>query len=221
MSNPSFSNNQQPNNIGSNNQAHTRNRKGRSSTLIVILMIVALIAIFFIKRYNKMVNLQEAVNTSWSQVESQYQRRADLIPNLVETVKGYASHERETLEGVIEARSKATANTIDPSKMTEEQLANFQATQDQLTNALGRLMVVVERYPELKADENFRQLQAQLEGTENRIAVARMDFNNVAKEYNTNIRRFPNNIAAGIFGFKTHPYFKATEGAEKAPEVKF
>lgn len=171
--------------------------------------------------YNDMVELDENVNREWSQVENQYQRRLDLIPNLVNVVKGYASHEKETLEGVIEARAKATQTTIDPSNMTEEQLANFQKAQDGLSGALNRLMVVVEKYPELKANENFLQLQAQLEGTENRITVARKGYNDAATIYNKLVRRFPNNMLAGIFGFSVRPQFKAQEGAESAPTVQF
>ena len=173
------------------------------------------------KGYNDMVELDENVNREWSQVENQYQRRLDLIPNLVNVVKGYASHEKETLEGVIEARAKATQTTIDPSNMTEEQLANFQKAQDGLSGALNRLMVVVEKYPELKANENFLQLQAQLEGTENRITVARKSYNDAATIYNKLVRRFPNNMLAGIFAFSVRPQFKAQEGAESAPAVQF
>lgn len=173
------------------------------------------------KGYNGMVNEDENVNLQWSEVENQYQRRLDLIPNLVNVVKGYASHEKETLEGVIEARAKATQTTIDPSNMTEEQLANFQKAQDGLSGALNRLMVVVEKYPELKANENFLQLQAQLEGTENRITVARKSYNDAATIYNKLVRRFPNNMLAGIFGFSVRPQFKAQEGAESAPTVQF
>lgn len=171
--------------------------------------------------YNDMVKLDENVNREWSQVENQYQRRLDLIPNLVNVVKGYASHEKETLEGVIEARAKATQTTIDPSNMTEEQLANFQKSQDGLSGALNRLMVVVEKYPDLKATDNFKQLQAQLEGTENRITLARKDYNDAATIYNKEVRRFPNNMLAGIFGFSVRPQFKAQEGAESAPIVQF
>lgn len=171
--------------------------------------------------YNGMVNEDENVNLQWSEVENQYQRRLDLIPNLVNVVKGYASHEKETLEGVIEARAKATQTTIDPSNMTEEQLASFQKAQDGLSGALNRLMVVVEKYPDLKANENFLQLQAQLEGTENRITVARKGYNDAATIYNKKVRRFPNNMLAGIFGFSVRPQFKAQEGAESAPTVQF
>ena len=173
------------------------------------------------KCYNGMVIEDENVNLQWSDVENQYKRRLDLIPNLVNVVKGYASHEKETLEGVIEARAKATQTTIDPSNMTEEQLANFQKAQDGLSGALNRLMVVVEKYPELKANENFLQLQAQLEGTENRITVARKSYNDAATIYNKLVRRFPNNMLAGIFGFSVRPQFKAQEGAESAPTVQF
>ncbi len=171
--------------------------------------------------YNDMVELDENVNREWSQVENQYQRRLDLIPNLVNVVKGYASHEKETLEGVIEARAKATQTTIDPSNMTEEQLANFQKSQDGLSGALNRLMVVVEKYPDLKATDNFKQLQAQLEGTENRITLARKDYNDAATIYNKEVRSFPNSMLAGIFGFSVRPQFKAQEGAESAPTVQF
>jgi LemA protein len=167
------------------------------------------------------VAAEEEVESAWSQVENQYQRRADLVPNLVATVKGYAAHEQETLEGVIEARAKATQVTIDPAKATPEQLVAFQAAQGELSQALGRLLAVAENYPDLKANENFRDLQAQLEGTENRITVARQLFNESARNYNTKIRRFPNNILAGMCGFEKKPYFEAEEGASKAPKVEF
>ena len=168
-----------------------------------------------------MVTLDEGVNTAWSQVENQYQRRMDLIPNLVNTVKGYAAHEKETLEGVVNARAEATKTTIDPSNLNEETLKRFQAAQGELSSALSRLMVVVERYPELKANQNFSELQAQLEGTENRISVERKRFNEIAQGYNTYIRKFPNNILSGMFGFQTKAYFSAESGAEKAPSVEF
>lgn len=171
--------------------------------------------------YNNMVTHDENVKTAWSQVENQYQRRLDLIPNLVNTVKGYASHERETLEGVINARAKATQTTVDPENLTPEALQQFQNTQSELSSALSRLMVVVERYPELKANQNFLELQAQLEGTENRIAVERQRFNETAQQYNTYIRRFPNNIFSGMFGFFPKAYFAAESGAERAPQVQF
>ncbi len=198
--------------------------KSRRGLIITIIVVAAVLLLVFwgVGQYNLLVVLDEQVNTSWSQVENQYQRRADLIPNLVETVKGYASHERETLEGVINARAKASQPIVQAGDgMTQEQLNQFQQAQGDLTSALNRLMVVVERYPELKADENFRQLQAQLEGTENRITTARMDFNNEAQQYNTKVRRFPTNIFAGLFGFHQRPYFQAEAGAEQAPQVKF
>lgn len=197
----------------------TKNKK--PFILIGIVALLILIVGWLMKGYNSMVNEDENVNLQWSEVENQYQRRLDLIPNLVNVVKGYAAHEKETLEGVIEARAKATQTTIDPSNMTEEQLANFQKAQDGLSGALNRLMVVVEKYPELKANENFLQLQAQLEGTENRITVARKGYNDAATIYNKLVRRFPNNMLAGIFGFSVRPQFKAQEGAESAPTVQF
>lgn len=168
-----------------------------------------------------MVTMDEGVSSQWAQVENVYQRRLDLIPNLVNTVKGYASHERETLEGVIEARAKATQVTVDPSKLDAASLQNFQETQSGLSSALGRLMVVMEQYPDLKANQNFRDLQAQLEGTENRIAVERGRFNDSAMAFNAYIRKFPNVIFAGMFGFEKKAYFSAEKEAAKAPEVKF
>ena len=197
----------------------TKNKK--PFILIGIVALIILIIGWLMSGYNDMVKLDENVNREWSQVENQYQRRLDLIPNLVNVVKGYASHEKETLEGVIEARAKATQTTIDPSNMTEEQLANFQKSQDALSGALNRLMVVVEKYPDLKAIDNFKQLQDQLEGTENRIAVARKDYNKAVTIYNKKVRSFPNNMLAGIFGFSVRPQFKAQEGAESAPTVHF
>lgn len=171
--------------------------------------------------YNNMVKLDEGVKSQWAQVENVYQRRADLIPNLIATVKGYAEHEQETLEGVIEARAKATSVSINPSNLNATSIQQFQAAQDGLSSALSKLMVVVERYPDLKANQNFLELQTQLERTENRIAVERRNFNTSAKSYNTYIRQFPKNIYASIFGFEVKDYFNAAEGAEKAPEVKF
>jgi len=197
----------------------TKNKK--PLILIGIVALIILIIGWLMSGYNDMVKLDENVNREWSQVENQYQRRLDLIPNLVNVVKGYASHEKETLEGVIEARAKATQTTIDPSNMTEEQFANFQKSQDGLSGALNRLMVVVEKYPDLKATDNFKQLQAQLEGTENRITLARKDYNDAATIYNKEVRSFPNSMLAGIFGFSVHPQFKAQEGAESAPTVQF
>jgi LemA protein len=171
--------------------------------------------------YNKMVQLDEAVTAQWSQVENVYQRRADLIPNLVNTVKGYAAFEKETLTGVIEARAKATSVNINAQNLSQENLNQFQKAQEGLSSALSRLMVVVEKYPDLKANQNFMDLQAQLEGTENRITVERMKFNESAQTLNTYIRKFPQLIVAKIFGFKNRAYFQAAAGAEKAPEVKF
>ena len=171
--------------------------------------------------YNTMVTQDEGVKTAWSQVENQYQRRMDLIPNLVNTVKGYAAHEKETLEGVVSARAEATKTTIDPSNLNEESMKKFQAAQGELSSALSRLMVVLERYPDLKANQNFSELQAQLEGTENRISVERKRFNETAQSYNTYIRSFPTNILAGMFGFQPKAYFSAESGAEKAPKVEF
>ncbi len=171
--------------------------------------------------YNSMVEKEEAVNTAWSNVENQYQRRADLIPNLVNTVKGYASHEQETLESVVNARSKATQITLNADELTPEKLKAYQAAQGEVGSALSRLLAVTENYPELKANENFQELQAQLEGTENRISVERRNFNQVTQDYNTYIRKFPNNLFAGMFGFDKKPYFEAEAGSQKAPEVRF
>lgn len=183
---------------------------------------VGLLIVFWIfGKYNSLVSEDEKVTKEWQNVETQYQRRADLIPNLVETVKGYAKHESETLKEVIEARSKATSLTIDPSNMTAEQFEEFQKAQNQVSGALGKLLAVAESYPDLKANTNFLELQSQLEGTENRIAVARKNYNDVAGEYNAAIRRFPANIVASIAGLEKHSYFKASEGAENAPSVKF
>ena len=191
----------------------------------IIIGVIVLLVIFgyssFKGTYNDMVVMQENVDGKWAQVENVYQRRADLIPNLVNTVKGYASHEKETLEGVIEARSKATSVNIDAGNLTPEKFAAFQQAQDGLSSALSRLMVVVERYPDLKANQSFLELQAQLEGTENRIAVERKKFNEATQGYNTYIKVFPKNMYANMFGFEKKPYFKAQEGADKAPEVQF
>lgn len=172
-------------------------------------------------QYNSIVEKQEAVTAQWSQVENVYQRRADLIPNLVSTVKGYADFEQETLTAVIEARAKATSVNVDPSKLDASSIQQFQAAQDGLSSALSKLMVVVERYPELKANQNFLELQSQLEGTENRIAVERKKFNEAAQDYNTYIRKFPNNMIAGMFDFEKKEYFEADKGAETAPKVEF
>ncbi|HEY9114618.1 MAG TPA: LemA family protein [Bacteroidales bacterium] len=189
--------------------------------IIVVVVIAFLLYGWFKGAYNTMVTQSEAVSGQWAQVENVYQRRADLIPNLVATVKGYAEHEQETLEGVIEARSKATSVNIDANQLTPESFQQFQQAQEGLTQALSRLMVVVERYPDLKANQNFLELQSQLEGTENRITVERMKFNEVTKNYNTYIQLFPKNLLAGMFGFTPKPYFEAQKGAEKAPEVQF
>lgn len=171
--------------------------------------------------YNSMVSLDEGVKSQWAQVQNAYQRRADLIPNLVETVKGYANFEKETLTQVIEARSKATAINVDPSKLNENSLKQFQQAQDGLGSALSRLMVVVEKYPDLKANQNFLELQAQLEGTENRITVERQKFNEATKSYNAYIRKFPQLMFAKMFGFEAKPYFEATAEAQSAPKVSF
>lgn len=168
-----------------------------------------------------MVSKDENVKAKWAQVENTYQRRADLIPNLVNTVKGSASHESETLEAVVNARAKATQVTVDPSNLSEESIEAFQQSQDALSQSIGRLLVSVEAYPDLKANENFRDLQAQLEGTENRITVERRAYNEAVQDYNTTVRSFPKNIMASIFGFKTKGTFKASEGADRAPEVSF
>ncbi len=190
-------------------------------TLIVIVAVV-LVLFFWIKgMYNSMVRTDETVSQAWAQVENVYQRRADLVPNLVATVKGYAEHESSTLEAVVEARAKATQATVDPSTLSEEELARFMSAQNELGTAIGRLLVSVERYPDLKANQNFLELQAQLEGTENRITVERQKFNEAARNYNVTIRRFPNNIFAGMFGFEKKGYFEASEGAEQAPVVSF
>ena len=188
----------------------------------IIFLFVAFVTIMLPScNYNRIIRQRETVEMSWSEVENQYQRRMDLIPNLVSTVKGYASHEQETLTGVIEARAKATSVTIDANNMTEEQLANYQKAQGDVTNALSKLMMVTEAYPQLRANENFLELQAQLEGTENRISVARRNFNKSVRQYNNTIRSFPTLIYAGWLGFTTKPYFQADEGAKTAPKVEF
>ena len=194
----------------------------RGYVVLIVIVAVVLVLFFWIKgMYNSMVSRDEAVSQAWAQVENVYQRRADLIPNLVATVKGYAEHESSTLEAVVNARAKATQATVDPSSLSEEELTRFMSAQNELGTAIGRLLVSVERYPDLKANQNFLELQAQLEGTENRIAVERKKFNEVARSYNVAIRRFPNNIFAGRFGFEKKGYFEAAEGAEQVPEVSF
>ncbi len=189
--------------------------------LLIVVGVLVVVFLFGGCGYNSMVKLDEKVSGQWAQVENVYQRRADLIPNLVNTVKGYANFEKDVLTSVTEARSRATSVNVDPSKLTPESIKQFQAAQGQLTSALSKLLVVVEKYPDLKANQNFLELQAQLEGTENRITVERNKFNTVTQEYNTKIRSFPNNITAGLFGFSKKGYFEAEKGSEKAPEVQF
>ena len=195
--------------------------KKSTTIIIVIVAVLAIIVLWGVSGYNSLVTAEEKVTSQWANVENQYQRRADLIPNLVATVKGYASHESQTLEAVVEARAKATQVTVDPDNLTPEKLQEFQAAQGQLSSALGRLLMITENYPDLKANQNFLELQSQLEGTENRIAVERGRFNEMAKDFNTNIRRFPRNILAGMFGFEKKPYFEAEAGASQAPKVEF
>lgn len=199
----------------------SKSNKGSLIAIVILILLVLWVVVAGISFNNKAVQQEEGVRQAWSQVENQYQRRADLIPNLVNTVKGYATHERETLEGVVEARAKATQMTVDPTKMTPEDLAAYQQAQGELSQALGRLLAVSERYPDLKANENFKALQVQLEGTENRISTERKRFNEVTQEYNTFVRKFPNNIFGSILGFKAKPYFESVAGADRAPEVKF
>ena len=189
---------------------------------IIILAIVLVGGFVWVKNvYNQMVVSDEFVQASWAQVENVYQRRADLIPNLVATVKGYAEHESSTLENVVAARAKATQMTVDPANLTEDAIARFNEAQGELSTALGRLLLIQENYPDLKANQQFIELQAQLEGTENRIATERMKFNEAAQAFNTGIRRFPDNIIASIFGFEKKAYFEAQAGAETAPKVEF
>lgn len=195
--------------------------KKSTITLFVIGAIVILLAGWVTIQYNGMVANDEAVTTAWAGVESQYQRRSDLIPNLVNTVKGYAAHEKETLEGVVEARAKATQVTVNADNLTPERFAQFQKAQGELSAALGRLMRITENYPQLRANENFSELQAQLEGTENRINESRLRFNEAVQEYNLSIRRFPGNIFASLFGFEKRDKFEAADGTEQAPKVEF
>lgn len=195
--------------------------KNISKKLIGIVVVVLILIAAFVKPYNNMVSKDETCSKAWSNVENAYQRRLDLIPNLVKTVQGAADYERGTLESVIEARSKATSVQVDANNLTEEAIAKFQEAQDQLSSALSKMLVTVERYPELKANQNFLELQAQLEGTENRIAVERNNFNETVGDYNSYIRKFPNNIISGLFNFDKKGYFKATAGAENAPDVNF
>ena len=193
----------------------------KNKGLIITIVVIVLVALWGILSYNGLVGMDENVSNKWANVETQYQRRSDLIPNLVNTVKGYAKHESQTLEAVMAARSQATQVKIDPSNCTPQQLAAYQKAQGDVTTALGKLLAITENYPDLKANQNFLELQSQLEGTENRINVARKDFNDTAKKYNTSLRRFPRNIIASMFGFEKRNYFEAEAGAEKAPKVEF
>ncbi len=194
----------------------------KGTITLIVVAAVLLGGFLWVKNvYNQLVVSDEYVQAMWAQVENVYQRRADLIPNLVSTVKGYAAHESETLESVVAARSKATQVTVDPSDLTPEALAKYNAAQGELSNALGRLLMIQESYPDLKANQNFLELQAQLEGTENRIATERMKFNDAVKSFNTGIRRFPDNIIASMFGFEKKGYFEAQEGSQTAPAVEF
>lgn len=188
---------------------------------IILIVVAAVLVLWGITAYNGLVTMEENVTKEWANVETQYQRRADLIPNLVNTVKGYATHEKETLEGIVEARSKATQIKVDVDNLTPEKLAEYQKAQGDVTTALGKLLAITENYPDLKANQSFLELQAQLEGTENRINVARKTFNETVQGYNTAIRRFPKSLLAGLFGFEKKAYFQAEEGAEKAPKVQF
>ncbi|HLW19479.1 MAG TPA: LemA family protein [Cyclobacteriaceae bacterium] len=192
---------------------------------LIPILIIAVVGIFIYTKavgtYNQFVQTEEVINGQWAEVETQYQRRADLIPNLVNTVKGYADFEQETLTEVINARAKATSINLDPTNLTPENIEAFQQAQDQLSGSLSRLLVTVEKYPDLKANQGFLDLQAQLEGTENRISVARRNFNQSVQSYNSNLRTFPNNIFAGWYGFEVKGYFEAAAGAENAPTVQF
>ena len=196
-------------------------KKKGTVTIIAIIAVVVIVILWGIRVNNRMITMEEGVNKAWSNVENVYQRRADLIPNLVNTVKGYAEHETSTFEAVVSARAKATSITVNPENMTADQLKEFQKAQNEVGGALGRLIAVSEAYPELKANENFKELQAQLEGTENRISVERRNFNEAANQYNTYIRKFPQSIIAGIRDFEKKPYFEAEEGANQAPKVEF
>ena len=188
---------------------------------LIIIAVIAVLAVWGISKYNGMVNADETVSKAWANVEAQYQRRADLIPNLVATVKGYAEHEKSTFEAVTDARAKATQVSLNVEDLNEENMQKFQEAQAQVSSALARLLAVSENYPELKASEQFTELQAQLEGTENRIAVARKDFNDAVKAFNTGVRKFPKNIIASLFGFESKAYLKAKEHLEDSPEVSF
>ena len=189
--------------------------------ILVVLGLVLILVLWGVSARNSLVKAEEGVKAAWAQVENQYQRRSDLIPNLVNTVKGYAAHESETLESVIAARNQAVNATVNPDDINAQNMAQYQTAQGQVTSALDRLMVVVERYPDLKANQNFLELQAQLEGTENRIAVERQRFNETARAYNTSVRSFPKSMIAGMFGFEQYPYFEAAPGSNVAPVVEF
>ena len=195
----------------------------KKSTIVTLSVagVILLVVIWMISGYNGLVSAEEEVNNAWSNVENQYQRRADLIPNLVNTVKGYASHEKETLDAVTQARTRATQLTVQAEELTPEKIKEYQQVQGEVGAALGRLIAISEAYPDLKANQNFLELQAQLEGTENRISVERRKFNDAAKEYNASIRSFPRNLLAGMFGFEKRPYFESAEGSESAPIVAF
>lgn len=194
--------------------------KKSTSIILIVVALLVVCGLWLAKGYNGLVVAEENVNNAWAQVENQYQRRSDLIPNLVETVKGYAKHESQTLEEVVAARAKATSVTVGEN-LSEADIKKFAAAQSEVGSSLSRLLAVVENYPDLKANENFLRLQEQLEGTENRITVARNEYNNQAKAYNTTVRQFPKSIIAGIFGFEKKGYFEAEAGAEKAPKVQF
>ncbi len=191
------------------------------STWIIVIFALLVVILWGVRRYNNFVTLEEGVSGQWANVENSYQRRADLIPNLVNTVKGYADFEQETLTQVIEARAKATSINVDPAALTPENIAAFQEAQEGLSSALSRLLVTVERYPDLKANQSFLELQAQLEGTENRIAVERRKFNDLVRDFNTSIRKFPANVIAGITGMDQKGYFEAVEGSDVVPTVEF
>ena len=193
----------------------------KKNTIILIVGVVILIIFWFIGKYNGLIGKEEDVNSKWGDVQTVYQRRADLIPNLVATVKGFAEHEQQVLTDVVDARSKATSVNFNADNLTEENIKAFQAAQEQLSGALSRLLVTVEKYPDLKANQNFMGLQAQLEGTENRIAVERKNFNEAVKDYNTSLRKFPTNIVANMFGFDKKAYFESEAGSEVAPKVEF
>lgn len=193
----------------------------KRGTLLIVLVVAAAIAIYCVKVYNGLASEQQGVEAAWSNVETQYQRRADLIPNLVSTVKGYATHEQQTLEDVVAARAAATSITLDGSNMTPAQFEEYVEAQNKVTSALGRLIAVAENYPDLKANTSFLELQSQLEGSENRIAVARREYNDIVKQYNTRVVTFPRNIIASMFGFSQKEYFAAAEGASEAPKVEF